>query len=292
MARTHTFKGSASAGYGYAAFIEDGQLVITEDWGREGGVLYRGAYRDSEKYLNMLRVNAPKLFNGIVQYYSDEAKKVSNATAKEETITHQFKDSRDHFGYGYYAFIEKGQLVICHEAPREGGVLFRGTYTEAAERGWLATLLREDQRLHDDIEKYFIKHGVSDESDKRATHSTGDERPSAVGYCSEGDPRQRAVGYFTDPNKKTNEDFKKYGFDEETKTILFKVKLHKKNRVVHKVLVRGRFQADVIKKLMPPIPEVLTLQTPTGDVFAIRSDEISAVEFVDEFSNGITFTED
>ena len=32
MARTHTFKGSAGAGYGYAAFIEEGQLVITEDW--------------------------------------------------------------------------------------------------------------------------------------------------------------------------------------------------------------------------------------------------------------------
>ena len=88
---------------------------------------------------------------------------------------------------------------------------------------------------------------------------------------------------------KTAEDLKNdYGFDEETKTILFKVKLHKKNGVVHNVLVRGRFQADVIKKLMPQIPEVLTLQTPSADVFAIRSDEISAVEFVESFSAGAT----
>ena len=88
---------------------------------------------------------------------------------------------------------------------------------------------------------------------------------------------------------KTTEDLKNdYGFDEETKTILFKVKLHKKNGVVHNVLVRGRFQADVIKKLMPQIPEVLTLQTPSADVFAIRSDEISAVEFVESFSAGAT----
>lgn len=160
MARTHTFKGSASAGYGYAAFIEDGQLVVTEDWGREGGVLYRGPYQHAQIVMSKLRAQAPKLANSIDAYYFEEAKKISDATAKEETITHQFKDSRDCYGYGYLAFIENGQLVICHEAPREGGVLFRGTYEEAAERGWLATLLREDQRLYHDIEKYFIKHGA------------------------------------------------------------------------------------------------------------------------------------
>ena len=88
---------------------------------------------------------------------------------------------------------------------------------------------------------------------------------------------------------KTTEDLKKdYGFDEETKTILFKVKIYNKNGAVHNCLVRGRFQADVIKKLMPQIPEVLTLQTPSADVFAIRSDEISAVEFVESFSAGAT----
>lgn len=165
MARTHTFKGSASAGYGYFAYIEDGQLVIGEDWGREGGILYRGAYRDSTKYLNMLRVNAPKLFNGIVQYYSDEAKKISEAPAKEETITHQFKDSRDLHGYGYSGYIEKGQLVLCYEAPREGGVYYRGSY-EGADCE-LRNLKTHDPALYDDIEKWFTKHGVSDESDRK-----------------------------------------------------------------------------------------------------------------------------
>lgn len=241
MSRTHTFKGSASAGYGYAAFIEDGQLVITEDWGRDGGVLYRGAYRDSEKYLNMLRVNAPKLFNGIVQYYSDEAKKVSNAPAKEETITHQFKDSRDHFGYGYHAFIEKGQLVICHEAPREGGVLFRGTYEEAAEHGWLATLLREDQRLYHDIDVYFIKHGT--------------------------EPMVPIKEKTTSPAG-----------------VLWKVKLYMANTeapIIY-VQVRGLNEACVINKLFPKVPEVLTLQTHDARVIAVRSDKISAAEFMPE----------
>lgn len=242
MARTHTFKGSASAGYGYAAFIEDGQLVITEDWGREGGVLYRGAYRDSVEYLNKLRVNAPKLFNSIVQYYSSEAKKISDAPAKEETITHQFKDSRDCYGYGYHAFIENGQLVICHEAPREGGVLFRGTYFEATKI--LRQLQQEDKVLYDDIDKYF-------------TH-------------------KRAKNDFEALKRKS-------GFDEETKTILFNVKLHMNNTVIHEVRVRGRFQSDVVNKLTPDMNEVLMLQTPDGNIFAVHSNNISAIEFVEEF---------
>lgn len=60
MARTHTFKGSASAGYGYFAYIEDGQLVIGEDWGREGGILYKGPYAciDANYYLHKLAVQA------------------------------------------------------------------------------------------------------------------------------------------------------------------------------------------------------------------------------------------
>ncbi len=73
------------------------------------------------------------------------------------------------------------------------------------------------------------------------------------------------------------------GFDEETKTILFKVILYMDNREVHKVMVRGRSQAGVITKLFPPIPEVLTLQTRNADVFAVRTTKISAVEFVEEW---------
>ncbi len=245
MARTHTFKGSASAGYGYFAYIEDGQLVIGEDWGREGGILYRGTYRDSEKYLNMLRVKAPKLFTSITQYYAEEAKK--EATKEEDGVRYRFKDSRDLHGNGYSGFIDKDyRLVLEYDDPRNGGSYFRGTYAEAVKKGHLHELKFNDPTLYADIDKYFIKHGVKDDTEKLLKQ--------------------------------------KYGFDDGTKTILFKVKLHKKNCVVHKVLVRGRFQADVIKKLLPPIPEILTLQTPSGDVFAIRSDEISAVEFVDEFS--------
>lgn len=256
MARTHTFKGSASAGYGYAAFIEDGQLVITEDWGRDGGILFRGTYEDAVKqgWLSKIWRERSKLFYAIEEYYSKEAKKVkvSDAPVKEEDgVRYRFKDSRDSRGNGYSGFIdEDNRLVLEYDDPRSGGAYFRGSYSKAVEEGYLRNLKVHDPVLYDEIEKYFTKHGVRDESDLKAL-----------------------------------------GWDDATKTILFKVKLHKKNRVVHKVLVRGRFHADVIKKLMPPIPEVLTLQTPTGDVFAIRSDEISAVEFVDEFSPGIELRE-
>ena len=77
MARTHTFKGSASTGYGYFAYIEDGQLVIGEDWGREGGILYKGPFdcKDAEKHLATLRKNSPKLYESILRYYAKEGAK-------------------------------------------------------------------------------------------------------------------------------------------------------------------------------------------------------------------------
>jgi hypothetical protein len=213
--------------------------VITEDWGREGGVIYRGPYACINKHvLNELKLQAPKLYNSIVQYFTER----ETEEPKKETIIHQFKDNRDIYGYGYFGYIEDGQLVLCNEQPREGGVYFRGSYSEAVAKGHMASLKTEDKTLYNDIEKYFIKHGV---------------------------------------NANQEDLKKKYSFDDETKTILFKVKLFMDNREVHNVLVRGRFQADVIKKLMPQIPEVLTLQTYSGDVFAVRSSKISAVEFVE-----------
>ena len=161
MARTHTFKGSASAGYGYFAYIEDGQLVIGEDWGREGGILYRGPYEHAQAFMAMLHIKAPKLANSIDAYYSKEAEK------ERELYRFNFKDSRDSHGNGYFGYIEFDQLVLCYEAPREGGIYFRGSYNEAVAKGHIAELQRKDPVLYKDIEKYFTKHGVSDESDRK-----------------------------------------------------------------------------------------------------------------------------
>lgn len=158
-------------------------------------------------------------------------------------ITHRFNDSRDYSGYGYSGYIEDGQLVLCYDAPREGGIYFRGSYNEAVANKHIAELKREDKVLYDDIEMYFIKHGVRD----------------------------------------VTEDLKKkYSFDEATKTVLFKVQLYMDNRQVHNALVRGRSQSGVVEKLMPKIPEVLMLQTWDAREFAVRSEKISAVEFVED----------
>ena len=157
MARTHTFVGSAEPGCGYAAFIEEGKLLITEDWGNWGGILYHGDYSHAANFLIRLKKEAPTLYNSIVEYYK-------------------------------------------------------------------------------------------------------------------------------------NEMLKAHGFDEETKTILFKVKIYNKNGAVHNCLVRGRTQSGIIFRLMKGDPEVHTLQTSSANVFAIRSDEISAVEFVESFSPAATIT--
>lgn len=231
MAITHHFKGSAPTGYGYFAYIEAGQLVIGEDWGREGGILYRGPYRDAGCCLKMLQDKAQKLYNSITKYYNER-------DVKEETITHQFKDSRDCYGYGYHGFIENNELVLCHDAPREGGVLYRGSYEGAAKT--LASIKRDDQRLYNDIENYFRTHKLQP----------------------------------------------KLAVEEKTSSpagVLWKARLCMDNGKVYKCLVRGLSESSVIQKLMPPIPTVLTIQSYAANVFAVRSDRISAIEFVEEW---------
>lgn len=72
MAITRHFKGNTDHyGYGYFGFIEEGQLVIGENWPREGGIIYRGAYRDAERVLEELMNKAPRLYNSITKYYEE-----------------------------------------------------------------------------------------------------------------------------------------------------------------------------------------------------------------------------
>jgi hypothetical protein len=76
MAITHTFKGSKGGGrYGYYAYIEDGLLVVGEDWPREGGEIYRGSFVNAFDALEVLRKNEPKLFNSITEYYKENPEK-------------------------------------------------------------------------------------------------------------------------------------------------------------------------------------------------------------------------
>ena len=232
MARTHTFKGSASAGYGYFAYIEDGQLVIGEDWGREGGILYKGPYAHVDKHtMRLLENNAPKLYKSITEYYIEQAKK------EEANITHQFEDSRDaNQGCGYFGYIENGLLVLGLETPGGCEIYFRGPYAVARSSYKLGDLKCRDKVLYNDIEKHFTKHGVSDESDRKITSS---------------------------------------------KDRTYTVRLMMNNGKELDAVISGESETEVIRKILPPVPDTIMLYDLEGRVIAVRSDKIYTVAILD-----------
>ena len=74
MAITHTFKGSkGNNGYGYFAYIVNGELCIGESWPNEGGITYQGTYAEAHDALKTLEKEAPTLYNSIVSYYSKQS---------------------------------------------------------------------------------------------------------------------------------------------------------------------------------------------------------------------------
>ena len=157
------------------------------------------------------------------------------------SITRHFKGSTDQYGYGYFAYIEDGQLVIGENWPREGGVTYRGTYRDAAPA--MATLKDNATKLYNSIVKYYTEQ----EEKLRKQAEIREESRSVVSYST-----------------------------------IFRIKLYMDNGKEHICQVRGRFESDVIKKLTPPVPEVLILQDDFANVFACRSEKISAIEFLDD----------
>lgn len=241
MARTHTFKGSASAGYGYFAYIEEGQLVIGEDWGREGGILYKGPFdcKDADKHFVMLRKNSPRLYESILRYYAKE--EAAKEVAKEAYyVRHRFKDSRDRYGNGYSGYINiDGLLIIEQDDPRGGGVRFEGKYEEMSPvlTKLLAELRTNDPVLYDDIEKYFAKHGVKDESDRKDLGGS--------------------------------------------KTRTYTVKLMMNNGKELDAVISGESETEVIRKILPPAPDTIMMYDLEGRVLAVRSDKIYTVAVMD-----------
>lgn len=78
MAITHTFAGSkAGRDYGYYAFIENGELVIGEDWPHEGGEVYRGTFFNASRAMRTLEKENVKLYNSIRKYYEQHPENVN-----------------------------------------------------------------------------------------------------------------------------------------------------------------------------------------------------------------------
>lgn len=156
-------------------------------------------------------------------------------------ITRHFKGSTDQYGYGYFGYIEDGQLVLGESWPREGGVTYRGTYCDATAA--LAKLKDDAPKLYNSIVKYYTE----EEEKLRKQAAIREESRSIVSYST-----------------------------------IFRIKLYMDNGKEHICQVRGRFESDVIKKLTPQVPEVLVLQDDFANVFACRSEKISAIEFLDD----------
>ena len=76
------FKGSwsGSYGYGYYAYVDsNGQFVIGEERGREGGELYRGEYKgEKTPWLNDIKKENVRLYNSIVKYFNDNVNNLTN----------------------------------------------------------------------------------------------------------------------------------------------------------------------------------------------------------------------
>ena len=99
MAITHTFKGSkGNNGYGYFAYIANGELCIGESWPNEGGITYQGDYAGAYRALRTLEKEAPALYNSIVSYYSKQP--------ETENSIAQLK-----FGDKFYLHGEKYMLI-------------------------------------------------------------------------------------------------------------------------------------------------------------------------------------
>lgn len=63
--------------YGYYAYIEDGELFVGDDFGREGGIFYRGDkqhdhFGNREHVLKLLDAENKMLYESVKNYFSTE----------------------------------------------------------------------------------------------------------------------------------------------------------------------------------------------------------------------------
>ena len=87
--------------------------------------------------------------------------------------THTFKSNLDSCGYGYYGFIEDGDLVLYVSWPREGGEIYRGSFDNATRA--LRNLKEEAPRLYNSIMKYYTERVEPNKKSKVKDLKLGDE---------------------------------------------------------------------------------------------------------------------
>lgn len=102
---------------GYYAFVEsNGQFVIGEERGREGGELYRGEYKgEKTPWMHEVKKENVKLYNNIVRYFNEHINDYKNAVMCDAVITDMEKlnkifninkeDVKKQFPQLYYAIL-------------------------------------------------------------------------------------------------------------------------------------------------------------------------------------------
>lgn len=151
--------------------------------------------------------------------------------------THTFRGSAS-AGYGYFAYIDDGQLVIGEDWGREGGIIFRGDYEAAVKQGHMDTLWKNAATLHDSIVKYYTRKDGTDYSQENTTSPAG---------------------------------------------TIWKIKVYLNNGTILNALARGLCESGVIAKIMNNGDKVCIIQTQDANVLGIRSEQVCAIEFVEEF---------
>jgi hypothetical protein len=103
--------------YGYYAFVDsNGQFVIGEERGREGGELYRGEYKgEKTPWMHDIKKENIKLYNSIVRYFNEHVNDYKNAVMCNATMTDMEKlteifdinkeDVKKQFPQLYYAIL-------------------------------------------------------------------------------------------------------------------------------------------------------------------------------------------
>lgn len=110
------FRGS-NFDFGFYAWIEEnGELTIGEERGREGGILYRGAYKGKHTpWMNEIQKENIALYNSIVKYFREHENDHKNAVMCSATMTDMEKlneifninkeDVKKQFPQLYYAIL-------------------------------------------------------------------------------------------------------------------------------------------------------------------------------------------
>lgn len=212
-------------------------LIIEQDDPRGGGVRFEGKYEEMSpvltKLLAELRTNDPVLYNDIEKYFAIRKRE---ANEKKPKVKYQFQDSRDSHGNGYSGYLDENyDLVLVYNVSGYHDVYYRGPYATAHHQ--LGELIFRDKVLYDDIEKYFTKHGVKDESDRKDLGGS--------------------------------------------KTRTYAVKLMMNNGKELDAVISGESETEVIRKILPPVPDTVMMYDLEGRTMAVRSDKIYTVAVMD-----------